>query len=287
MDRTTTFSRLRAILAPAIRPVLTWVPPVRWLAMRWLATRQPSVATVDGLEFEVHPADFGVTFEIAQTGDYEPATRRVCMDALRSGDVFIDIGAHVGLFTVPASSQVGDAGRVVAFEPDSDNRQLLERNVERHGCGNVDVVAAAVSDHAGTMVLRKSRFNTGDHRIAAEGVGERVEVVTLDAWCASAGVQPRVVKMDVQGAEPQVIAGMHRLLDGAFPLDLFLEFTPSLLRKAGVDPASLMRSLESSGFSLRIIDERDGTDREIDVDGLMRACPARGYVNVQATRGHA
>ena len=68
MERVTNFNRLRAMLAPAIRPVLEWIPPVRWLAMKVLARRQPAEVEVEGLAFEVHPADFGVTFEIAQTG---------------------------------------------------------------------------------------------------------------------------------------------------------------------------------------------------------------------------
>jgi len=287
MDRVTTFSRLRAMLAPAVRPVLEWVPPVRWLAMRMLARRQPAEVEVDGLAFQVHPADFGVTFEIAQTGEYEPATRQACMAALNQGDTFIDIGAHVGLFAIPAALRVGEGGRVVAFEPDPDNRRLLEVNVARHGLSHVEVVGSAVADRAGSMVLQRSTFNTGDHRLAERGEGVQVDVVPLDAWCASHDISPDVIKMDVQGAEPAVLKGMTNLLEGAAALHLFLEFAPAMLRRSGADPAELLEHLVGHGFELNIIDERDGSVRAVDAPSVLRTCPPRGYVNLHAVRGVA
>ena len=159
MDRVTTFCRLRSALAPAIRPVLQYVPPVRWVALKLLACRQPTEVEVGGLAFDVHPADFGVTFEIASTGDYEPVTRASCIAALHPGMTFIDIGAHVGLFAVPAAMAVGRDGRVIAFEPDPDNRRLLTRNVARHGLENVTIVDAAVADRQGEITLKRSPFN--------------------------------------------------------------------------------------------------------------------------------
>ncbi|MCH2140269.1 MAG: FkbM family methyltransferase [Phycisphaerales bacterium] len=284
MDRVTNFNRLRAMLAPAIRPVLEWIPPVRWLAMKVLARRQPAVVEVEGLTFEVHPADFGVTFEIAQTGDYEPATRHACMAVIQEGDIFIDIGAHVGLFAVPAAMAVGGAGRVIAFEPDPANRGLLEVNIARHELTNVDVMPFAVADQAGSLNLRQSRFNTGDHRLTHSGSGMAVDVVSLDAWCAEAGVSPSVIKMDVQGGEPAVLAGMNQMLHGTDRLHLFLEFAPAMIRATGADPRNLLEHLQDAGFVLNLIDERDGAVQTVDVDTLMRRCPDRGYVNVHAAR---
>jgi len=287
MERVTTFCRLRAALAPLARPVLAGFPPARWAGLWWLRRRQPSEVEVDGRTYSVHPADFGVTFEIASTGDYEPASRAACQAALREGGTFVDIGAHVGLFAVPASSAVGSSGRVIAFEPDPDNRGLLEQNVARHQCGNVTVVPAAVADRDGEMQLARSRFNTGDHRVSESSGGLRVPVYALDDWLERQRIEPDVIKMDVQGAEPLVLAGMRRTLGGSRPLHVLFEFTPAMLRKRGADPLDMLEQFVRDGFSLFMIDERRGDSVAAAPADILRSCPKRGYVNVHAVRGGA
>ncbi|MDP7030548.1 MAG: FkbM family methyltransferase [Phycisphaerales bacterium] len=287
MERATTFCRLRAALAPLARPVLTGFPPARWLGLWWLARRQPAEVDVGGRRYDVHPADFGVTFEIASTGDYEPASRAACRSALQPGQTFVDIGAHVGLFAVPASEAVGPSGTVIAFEPDPDNRALLERNLSRHNCDNVTVVPAALADRDGEMQLARSRFNTGDHRISEASGGLRVPVYALDDWLDRCGVVPDVIKMDVQGAEPLVLAGMRRTLEADRPLHVLFEFTPAMLRKRGAAPQALLEQFLADGFTLFMIDERRGDSIASAPADIMRACPARGYVNVHAVRGAA
>ncbi|MDP7070619.1 MAG: FkbM family methyltransferase [Phycisphaerales bacterium] len=287
MDRVTTFNKLRSALAPAVRPILEYVPPVRWAAMWWLGRRQPSEVVVDGLAYAVHPADFGVTFEIARTGDYEPATRSACLELLEPGMTFVDIGAHVGLFAVPAAMAVGPEGHVHAFEPDPDNRALLERNVARHTCGNVEVHPEAVAAAPGSLTLARSRYNTGDHRLV-EGPsrgGVSVDVIALAPWLATRGITPDVIKMDVQGAEPLVIRGMSDFLEGDLALALLMEFAPAMLRSAGTDPSNLLADLVSHGFDLELIDERTGLRSQASVADIMSACPAHGYVNLLARRG--
>ena len=287
MNRVTTFCRLRSALAPAIRPVLQYVPPVRWAALKVLACRQPAEMEVGGLTYEVHPADFGVTFEIASTGDYEPVTRAACVAALHVGMTFLDIGAHVGLFTVPAAMAVGAEGRVIAFEPDPDNRRLLERNVARHGLEHVQIINAAVADRGGEITLKRSPFNTGDHRIdtRSSARGVQVPMVAMDDWLSEHQVKPDVIKMDVQGAEPLVLRGMRLLLKGDSPLQLFLEFAPAMLRASGADPGSMLRDLEEAGFKIAIIDERRGGSVASDAEAVMAACPSRSYVNLHCVRG--
>ena len=251
--------------------------------MWWLGRRQPGEVEVDGLRFAVHPADLGVTFEIARSGEYEPATRAALLSVLREGGTFIDIGAHVGLFTVPAARAVGPSGVVIAFEPDPKNRALLEANIARHGLDQVRIVPAAVSDHDGTMSLKRSRFNTGDHRLSSRG-DVPVEVVALDRWLETQQVVPDVIKMDVQGAEPAVLSGMERLMASSHPLHVILEFTPSLLRGAGCDPAGILKKLVDQGFVLHVIDERSGTSTLANPETVMSVCPKRGYVNLHAMR---
>ena len=68
---------------------------------------------------------------------------------LKAGDVFFDLGAYVGPYTLLASRLVGEGGRVVAFEPDPATRDLLDRNLAANGASNVTVVPSAVGRAAG------------------------------------------------------------------------------------------------------------------------------------------
>src|SRR6202163_1121267 len=78
---------------------------------------------------------------------YEPGLVRHLAGRLRPGDVFIDVGAHIGLFSVLAAHLVGGSGRVVAFEPYPESRERLRRLADRNGLGDrIEIVAAALSD---------------------------------------------------------------------------------------------------------------------------------------------
>ena len=284
------FNSMRAGLGPMIRPFLERVGPLRKLSLWALSRRHPSEVTLDGLVYQVDPRDFGVTFELHSTGTYEPFTRDACLDLLGPGMVFLDVGSHVGLYSIPAAAKVTDAGRVVAFEPHPGNRSLLEKNVLRNHADNVTVVDAAVSDSSGEMMLQVSPFNTGDHRLyrrdAGSGSGVMTRVVSIDEWCRQNNVtRVDMVKIDVQGAEARVIAGMKQMIDCSPGINIILEYTPWMLREAGDEPEELLNDLVSRGFTLSIIDEGRGTLEPSTAEEIHRACPGRSYVNVLAHHG--
>ena len=284
------FNRLRNAAAPLLRPILEGVGPVRELGLWWLARRHPESVELDGLRFQVNPRDFGVTLELHSTGDYEPFARNLFVNALGPGMVVLDIGAHVGLYTIPSARAVGDSGRVLAFEPHPGNRGLLERNIATNGLDNITVIPAAVSDREGQLDLHTSRFNTGDHRLYRSGGGEGVPtpVVSIDAACRAEGITGvDLIKIDVQGAELQVLRGMEETLRTSPSVRLVLEYTPWMLEKAGVVPRDLLDWLVSRGFDLSILDETRGVRRPATLDQVMAACPGRSYVNLLAARGEA
>ena len=146
-------------------------------------------------------------------GNHEPETIGFVMAALRPGDVFLDVGANVGYFTLAASRRVGSAGRVIAFEPVPRNLDYLDRHVALNSLSNVEVVRAAVSDRTGS-----TRFDLGvDPSMGmVDEKGElEVATVTLDDVLMRAGLSPRVVKIDVEGHEPEVLRGAAEMLAGA------------------------------------------------------------------------
>jgi FkbM family methyltransferase len=168
----------------------------------------------------------------------QPIIRRLA-GALRPGDVFVDLGAYVGPFTLLASRIVGPEGRVVAFEPDPASRELLERNLAANGAANVTVVPYAVGDSAGTVRFVASGDSAG--RIGAEGDLE-VRQVELDECCAELGVEPTVMKVDIEGGEA---AALGRSSVARRVRELVVEVHEPQLRAQGVDPAAFLSSLGS------------------------------------------
>jgi FkbM family methyltransferase len=189
-------------------------------------------------------------------GTYERDTVAVCRHLIRPGAVVVDIGAHVGYFTLLFSSLVGPRGRVLAFEPDPQNVEILRRNVARRGAGNVEVVGQAVSDFDGRAKLYRTPLSMGHslHSVKQNLDQVIVDVGTLDGVLERRGIETlRFVKIDVEGAEPDVLRGMRRLAAGAPDLVLVLEFKPALLAARGYRPAALLELLAEMGFETSAI----------------------------------
>jgi len=260
------------------------------MALQALALRQPREVELDGDVFRVVPRDFGVTLELHATGGYENASRRFCLEYLQPGMTFVDIGAHVGLFSVPAARRVGATGRVVAFEPDSDNRHMLEENIRRNGVEGVLVYAEALCDRDGQLPFHRSAFNTGDHQLFHSGrgrTGQDVDVARLDTVMSQLGGPVDLVKMDVQGAEAKVLAGMGELLEANPTIALVVELSPWMLREIGDDPLVMLQSLEAQGFDLATIDESTGAIDAGDAAVILDRCADASYLNVRCLRGAA
>src|SRR5580658_6921217 len=121
-----------------------------------------------GLRIEVHSApDRYISSQIVQSGEWEPFETQIVQCFLRPGDVFVDIGANIGWYTIVAASIVGCDGHVYAFEPARDNFELAARNLILNDLQNVTLEQMAVTDRAGTDLLFLSTENLGDHRLFA------------------------------------------------------------------------------------------------------------------------
>lgn len=139
--------------------------------------------------------------------------------ALRAGDVALDVGAQVGLYTLTFSRAVGRAGRVVAFEPDPRNRERLLANAALNDFArNVTVVPTALSDRAGEATLFRSS-DTGHNSMQAAVALEtrvdqiRIETTTIDEYCRRESLERiRLAKIDVEGHESAVLAGASQTL---------------------------------------------------------------------------
>jgi FkbM family methyltransferase len=163
----------------------------------------------------------------------------------RPGETVFDVGAQQGVYALLAAAGSG-GGRVIAFEPEPGNRARLERNVAANGA-RVTVVAQALSDKPKRTLLHRSRGNTGGHSlIAFEGAADAVEVPvsTLDAACEELGAWPALLKVDVEGRAPEVLAGGLKTLAERRPRVVMELENPGDLERARA-------LLERLGYTLR------------------------------------
>jgi FkbM family methyltransferase len=202
-------------------------------------------------------------------GRCEPEQSAAMAAALAPGHVFFDVGANVGYYTLLAADRVGARGRVVAFEPAVRNLAFLHRHLELNRARNVVVLPFACAGEAGygffeggdtvaTGHLVRGGGGSGDAGATAAG-GEAppsaapVHLVTLDGMVRLLGLRPDVVKIDVEGAEHEVLRGAAETLRTCRPR-IFLSIHSdrlrteclSLLRDHGYDAAPLGGTLASA-----------------------------------------
>jgi FkbM family methyltransferase len=185
---------------------------------------------------------------IAATGDWEHDEAILFAAGLRRGMTVVDVGAHVGYYTLLAAKKVGRFGRVLAVEPDPTNNALLRANVVRNHAACVHVLSAAAWSERTPLSLHPDSLNTGDGRVSRLAGGVRVEGVPLD------DVIPRRrhvhrIKIDAQGTDHVALRGMERIIHDSKPV-VFVEFAPEWIRSFGDDPAAVIEYYRSIGFRL-------------------------------------
>lgn len=173
---------------------------------------------------------------IAQTGFYELATTEMFRLLVREGDTVIDVGANIGWYTLLAASIVRDAGRVLAFEPAPENHELLLKSIAFNHFNNVTVFNKVVSDSDGqaTLYLSPNESMTGLPTITRDLGGRRIQLpsTSLDTVANDLGVGDiRVLKVDVEGAEPSVISGALSLLSQGRVEYMIVEWNPAVWRQ--------------------------------------------------------
>jgi FkbM family methyltransferase len=206
--------------------------------------------------------DIGVGRPLYMQRRYEPCETSLLTKLLLPGQTFIDVGANIGYFSILAAKKVGSSGRVLAIEPEPHNFELLSQNVKINQLCNVTLANVALGESPGTAQLFCSPQNFGDHRLYADAdSGDRQAVnatmVRLDDLIDQYGLTSvDLIKMDVQGYECYVLAGMRRLLGTNRRLRVLTEFWPFGMRHAGSDPAWFFATFEQFGYVARVITKK-------------------------------
>ena len=207
---------------------------------------------------------------------YEPHILLWLKKWLHQGDVFWDVGANIGLTSLPASRIIGESGKIIAIEPSPANAALLKRHITLNKHENiVTIIEAAVCDQDGGSItfsliedglspcnsLMFSGSVNGDAPKVSRDV--TVPAISLDGLLSKEGRSPNLVKIDVEGAELKVIRGATKLLSSQSAPVLVLAIHPFWL-ETPEDCQEIVSLLKGWGYQ---IFNRDGENVEtVDYD---------------------
>ena len=174
---------------------------------------QVEAGPAKGIWLELNPR----TGQSYRLGETEKICQAILAERLQPGDVFYDLGANLGFFSLLAARIVGSTGKVFSFEPDGQVVERLRRNAERNCFSNIVVVEMGVWSTSGTLNFVSSGFSSPDRGVGtflpvdASTVGIPARCISLDDFVQDAPA-PRAIKCDVEGAEIEVFRGAENLL---------------------------------------------------------------------------
>jgi FkbM family methyltransferase len=204
---------------------------VKLVSKLFVMPKHPVIIEVlKGLKIEVNPyIDKGVESALFFTGTYEAGTLSFIENHLNEGDCFVDIGANIGLMSLTASKCVGDSGVVVSCEPNPSTIEILERNLSLNKSKNITIVKKAIGSTQSTaMIYPNWHINRGGASLIRKGNNEQgveVEVTTLDNLIDELKLKPKMLKIDVEGFEFEVLKGATELILGNTPPIIIIEIS--------------------------------------------------------------
>lgn len=212
---------------------------------------QKQLVHLDGFDLFVMANDY-VGGSILSSREYESHVTAVVKRELGQHDVFLDLGANLGYFTFLAST-IAASGKVISFEPNHQNLQLIYESMLANSTNNVTVFPYAVSDARALLKFFTVGSNGG---IVTEHAKWPhyfyVQAVVLDEVLKD---EPRIdfVKMDIEAHEPFALKGMEKIVKKHRPR-IVTEFHPWAMRMSNVgDPYDYLRQIRQLDYSLSII----------------------------------
>lgn len=224
---------------------------------------------VDGYSFrmgfditKVGHRDIFIDIALSQR-PYQPDVAQILLDVLKPGDTFIDIGAHIGWFTLLGAKIVGPFGRVFAIEPDVANYRYLKRNLKINGLnGSVNPHRVVVSNETGKVKLYLNQDSDGGHalwpvwkhpaNVESDKTRKTTKVrsITLDNLCEQEGiVGAKLVKIDVEGAEGEILKGASGLLSEKRIPHIVMEVNNEGLKHMGTNIGEINDMMTNFGYS--------------------------------------
>lgn len=197
--------------------------------------------------------------EAGKVYDCEPYGTFSVLNYLRPGDVFVDVGAHIGCYTLFGAEAVGPSGKVIALEPGKGNYELLCENVKINGFENVETHRVGVGDSSQKTATLYGYDPAGNaHQLWVDGYKsmaffEEVPVLTVDDLSLE---RVNVLKIDAQGYELRVLKGALSTIKRQSKMALLIEYWPYGLKGLGDSPEELWDIVTNKlGFLVHIIND--------------------------------
>lgn len=173
----------------------------------------------NGLHMELGLLDL-IERQLRTRGEWEPEVGKAIQNLLKPGDIFVDIGANIGYFTLLAAQQVGPHGRVFAFEPALGTLAQLAKHIKLNGFENTLVGSLGISDHHALATLNIAHaHNNGQTSLQPITVARGQQptlIAPLDALLPSS-TPVTLIKLDIEGGEADALRGMQHLLAAQRP----------------------------------------------------------------------
>jgi FkbM family methyltransferase len=237
--------------------------PYRRLLMR-LAGQKGLPMTVGGQTMRLSPDVVNLNWETVEVEAY-----RAFAAAIAAGDVVYDVGAHFGTYTLIGVARGGADTRVVAYEPCELTRQYLMRHLRWNGAESQVLVRPVCCGNAvgpATFFHRPGRPEGINGLLPQEGLAPtQVRMTTLDREVDALKLVPALIKIDVEGAELEVLKGAAHVLDAHRPRVL-ISLHPRQLAQVGLDCETVLNWLRARRYRTDVV----GEDQEVHV--LARPC---------------
>ena len=235
----------------------------------WLARRVEGRLPTDGGSQVYEGIDGGMKFHLdlqrrahrmIYLNAYQVNITGLIKRLLRPGDVYVDVGASIGYFVAVAARCVGPAGRVYAYEPQPYHCQILERNISANALGNVTVRPVACWSSAGTAELHNFEGTRPTHASLGLRPDKSVATtMTVPTVRIDDEITPpvRLIKIDVEGAEREMLRGAQRLVSTKPRPHLILELNPKTAAGFGYDTLEVVDWLGQFGrYRMRLLRSR-------------------------------
>ncbi len=182
-----------------------------------------------------------------------------CVEAARGKTCVMDIGAHIGLVTLPLSSVIAKNGTVYAFEPAEANAIFLAQHLRDNQIDNVEIIGDLVgSEKLDSVDFFESSDDSGMNTIALSGSNRGYTMaskkqITLDQFCIERGLSPEIIKIDTEGAEVGILKGAANTLRKHRPI-LYLSVHPRHIIELGSSVDELEQVLQELDYVVTDID---------------------------------
>ena len=206
------------------------------------------VTTPHGFDIVVDPTDH-IGWSVLVSRSYEAPLSRLLKRLLNPGDVFVDVGANHGWFSLLAASLVGATGKAIAFEPQAKISNRLRTSASLNRFNNLLVRSQAVGDREmSASIVCPDPLNSGLVHVEADESSSQLSVRPLDDLLTD--TTPALIKIDVEGYEARVLDGMTRLLSTRTLKHIVIEVHPALLQHYEASESAVAHRLRSRGYTL-------------------------------------